>query len=336
MFHIPFTYLFTSDFTRFTQRIFRNHEAVVAYFNTLKLDVSDARSGETLLRWNGGNFRCLRHRRWWQVSGLKTLFDNRQTDIQQYKISLVCFRHSWVVTTRVMVGYGPWYGWNLLIPLLRSLSRTLFRLLDSTSATGSRQELLKGNKIFQNFPIAMNMNIPRNLPRNAHDYCIGFVCSLFLPKIFPVYLFPDFSRWMNAYPRWWFQTVSKSCFPALCDQTVQFDKHVSTGCFKHKLIEWYFTSLGVSITMDTSPPCHTPQKGQSKKIEGKFGGKFWMAIRLGVIPSFTTTVNLMICLCFLVVGGNLPTFKESTICMGWKLQPKLAYIEASKPNTFNI
>lgn len=28
---------------------------------------------------------------------------------------------------------------------------------------------------------------------------------------------------------------------------------------------------------------------------------------------------------------SLPTFKESTMCMGWKLQPKLAFVEASKP-----
>lgn len=34
-----------------------------------------------------------------------------------------------------------------------------------------------------------------------------------------------------------------------------------------------------------------------------------MAIRLGVIPSFTTTVNFMICLCFLMVGGNLPNLQ---------------------------
>lgn len=40
-------------------RIFRNHEAVVAYFNTLKLDVSDARSGETQQGWNGEIFDAL-------------------------------------------------------------------------------------------------------------------------------------------------------------------------------------------------------------------------------------------------------------------------------------
>lgn len=148
MFHIPFTYLFTSDFTPITLSRIGGETTPWAKRDPPRLSLmpdkhvslQESRGGRRLFQYLEVGCQRRQERRnptgvkWWNFDALGILGDDKfpgwkrclKTGKQTYSIQyiyiwefpLFCCRHScWLlVTTKVMVGYG----WVMLIPLLWS------------------------------------------------------------------------------------------------------------------------------------------------------------------------------------------------------------------------